>query len=110
LRVNSIVEFKAESDSQHEMATGHLVVGDYHETWNMGDTHQSIWFWWDTMNGEAELTLKVNGETLFEGTCAGTHNGEVRVINTCQNPKVYKTIGSPRLSERGKTDITHIDY
>jgi hypothetical protein len=29
---------------------------------------------------------------------------------TCANPEVYKTTGSPRLTERNKNDITFIDY
>ena len=101
-KVNDIVEFKAESDTLgHEVATGHLGVGDYQWTWHMGPPGRNIWFWWDTMNGAANITIKVNGEVLFDGSCVGGRNGEVSVISTCSQPDVYRTSGSPRLVEGG---------
>jgi hypothetical protein len=64
IRVDHIVEFKVESDEQGEQATGHLGVGLHEKTWHVGSAKQNIWFWWDTMNGEADIIIRVNGEVL----------------------------------------------
>jgi hypothetical protein len=62
------------------------------------------------MNGEADIIIRVNGEVLFDGRCSGDRDGEIRVKDTSASPRIYKTQGSPRLSERNKSDITFIDY
>jgi hypothetical protein len=116
------VEFKAESDQKGERATGHLnSVGDALTIcWKMGDAKQNIWFWWDNLNGEADLTIEMTGApgkpvTLFKAHCAHQGNGEVQVGKTIVGTlvpgvnhfRLHQGIG-PFLSPNKNGSNTHI--
>ena len=89
-RVNhdGFVEFKAESDEKGERATGHLAAGESRRfRWDMGSANQNIWYWWDTLDGAADLKVVVVGAplvpvTLFQARCAHEGKGEVQVGKT----------------------------
>jgi hypothetical protein len=89
-RLNSsgFVEFKAESDERGEKATGRLTtLGVTRYRWEMGSANQNIWYWWDTLDGEASLKVVVVGApripvTLFEAPCTHDGKGEVQVGRT----------------------------
>lgn len=100
-KINSFIEFKAESDHLGgEKATGHVTqIGAKTWKWDVGPSNQNIWFWWDTLDGDADLTISVDGTVVFQGLCSHIGKGEVKVKNTCSNPKAHKTEGSPRLKE-----------
>lgn len=100
-KINSFIEFKVESDQLGgEKATGHITrTGARTWKWEVGTSNQNIWFWWDTLDGDAELTISVDGTVVFKGACSHLGKGEVKVKNTSSKPKIYKTDGSPRLRE-----------
>ena len=100
-KINSFIEFKVESDQLGgEKTTGHLTQrGAKTWKWEVGPSNQNIWFWWETLDGEAELTISVDGTIVFQGLCSHFGKGEVKVRNTCSSPRVYRTEGSPRLKE-----------
>jgi hypothetical protein len=80
-------EFKVESDQKGEKATGHVhSIGEtVNQTanygWDMGNSKQNIWFWWDTLIGVADLEVRVNGTVVFRGRCANNGTGEKNVEN-----------------------------
>jgi hypothetical protein len=87
------VELKAESDEKGEKATGHLTdIGVVRRfRWEMGSADQNAWYWWDTLDGAAELKVVVIGDsrvpvTLFEAPCAHAGKGEVQVGRTLALP------------------------
>jgi hypothetical protein len=125
LNENGFIEFKAESDQKGEKATGHL--GKIGETkvfkWEMGNAEQNIWYWWDTLDGEANLKVVVTGApgipvTLFEAHCTHRGKGEQQVGKTLAIPISQLVPGknhyrrhpgmSPYLSENKSGSITHI--
>jgi hypothetical protein len=109
---DGFVEFKCESDDGNgEGATGHLTPDDGQKSlaWDMGSWTDNPWFWWDTVNGKADLTIMVNGVCVFDGYCASMGDGECRVISTCGNPRIYRTHGHIALYEPGNNSrITKI--
>src|SRR4051794_16074638 len=91
LNKGGFVEFKAESDQKGEKATGHLTkVGETKTwNWNMGSAKQNIWYWWDTLDGDADLVVCVTGAPgiqvpLFQAPCRHKGKGEVQVGKTCE--------------------------
>ncbi|MBV9105254.1 MAG: hypothetical protein JO313_04440 [Verrucomicrobia bacterium] len=104
-------EWKIASDQMCTQSTG--IIGQdteaFERTWDVGSPVQHIWFWWATLNGEADATLLVNNVIVFQGHCAHLGYGKVRMIETCSYPRVYKTLGTgPYLQEpldRNETDI-----
>ena len=122
---NGFVEFKAESDQKGEKATGHLKkVGETKVfKWDMGDAKQNIWYWWDTLDGEADLKVVVTGTnhvavTLFEAHCAHKGKNEQQVGKTLTVDVSDLVPGtnhyrrhpgmSPYLIENKSGPITHI--
>jgi hypothetical protein len=125
LNKNGFAEFKAESDQKGEKATGHLTKAGETEVfkWDMGNANQNIWYWWDTLDGEADPKVVVTGApgipvTLFEAHCARTGKGEQQVGKTLAVPVSRLVPGknhyrrhpgmSPYLSENKSGAITHI--
>lgn len=104
-------EFKAESDQKNgEVTTGHITTNQEKTCeWDMGGSNQNIWFFLDTLVGSAHITVKVDGVVVFDGDCIHDRTGEVRVKDTCVNPTVYKTDGSPYLVEWRRCD-THVFF
>jgi hypothetical protein len=104
-------EWKIASDQTCTQSSG--IIGQntevFERTWDVGSPVQHIWFWWDTLNGQADATLLVNNVVVFQGHCAHFGYGKVRMIETCSYPRVYKTFGTgPYLREpldRNETDI-----
>lgn len=93
------VEFKAESDQKGEKATGHIKPGSdgkpvsVTKHWSMGNSKQNTWFWWDTLDSDADLKITMTGDAgvavvLFEGHCAHKGKGEQQVIKTFTGPTV----------------------
>jgi hypothetical protein len=105
------IEWKVASDRLCTHSTGKIRQDSegFEQTWEMGGPGQHIWFWWDTLDGEADATVLVNDVVVFEGHCVHFSEGEVRMIDTCSYPLVYKTYGEgPYLREplyRRETDI-----
>ena len=125
LNRDGFVEFKAESDDEGEKATGHLttVGATRHFRWEMGNADQNIWYWWDTLDGAADLKVVVIGRpqiavTLFEAPCAHDGKGEVQVGKTLAlpiarlDPEIHHYRRHPGLSpyivENRSGAITHI--
>ena len=125
LNPDGFVEFKAESDQRGEKATGHLTaVGQSsHVSWDMGDAQQNIWYWWDTLDGRADLKVVVIGApgvpvTLFEAACAHDGRGEVQVGRTLTVPVRGLAPGvnhyrrnpglPPYIAENDSGAITHV--
>jgi hypothetical protein len=90
------IEWKVASDQMCTQSSGRIRpdTEDFQQTWELGTPSQNIWFWWDTLNGEADATVLVNNVVVFEGHCAHAGCGGVQMINTCNYPRVYKTFGT----------------
>jgi hypothetical protein len=116
IRPSGFIEWKVESDQVSEQATGHLAGAyppDKTWTWNMGDSNQNIWFWWDTLDGEVDATVLVDGIVVFDGHCKNTGNGEVRMDFTSEHPITFKTSGPGpflRLLDPSNKPDTHIFF
>jgi hypothetical protein len=104
-------EWKVASDQMCTQSSGIIGkdTGDFEQTWDVGSPVQHIWFWWETLNGQADATLIVNNVVVFQGRCAHLGYGKVRMVETCSYPLVYRTLGTgPYLREplnRNETDI-----
>lgn len=109
-RVADFIEFKAESNQVGERVTQHITgLGTMTYKWDMGNSAQDIWYWWDTLHGDAELTVKIDGVTVFSGFCSNDGGREKRVKDTCKKPATYRTTGSPRIEE-GRDDQTMVRF
>lgn len=132
LNDDGFIEFKAESDQKGEKTTRHLDADDLKRNpkkkfifnWDMGDdADQNIWYWWDTLDGEADLRIIVTGKpgipvTLFEAHCKNDGKGEKQVGKTIDGG-IRKLIPGknhyrrrpdfpPYISENEDGAITHI--
>jgi hypothetical protein len=104
-------EWKIASDQMCAQSSG--IIGPdtsgFERTWDVGGPVQHIRFWWESLNGQADATLLVNNVVVFQGLCAHLGYGKVRMIETCDYPRVYRTFGTgPYLREpldRNQTDI-----
>jgi hypothetical protein len=107
----SFIEWKVASDRMCTQSTGRITQDTeaFEQTWEVGGKGQHIWFWWDTLYGEADATVLVGNVVVFQGHCAHYNGDKVRMIDTCSNPRVYKTFGAgPYLREpvgRKETDL-----
>jgi hypothetical protein len=105
------IEWKVASDQMCTQSSGRIGPDTeaFQQTWEVGTPAQNIWFWWATLNGEADATVLVNNVVVFEGHCAHAGKCSVRMINTCSYPRVYKTFGTgPYLLEpmgHSRTDV-----
>jgi len=105
------VEWKIKPSERFAKSTGKLgkETGDFEQTWDVGSPVQHIWFWWETLNGQADATVLVNNVVVFQGLCAHLGYGKVRMIDTCSYPRVYRTFATgPYLREpldRNETDV-----
>jgi hypothetical protein len=97
----TFIEWKVESRRVGERATGHL-TGSFsgrHWSWDMGPPpggNQLIWFWWDTLDGEADATVLVDGVIVFQGHCVHNGYGEQSMDAVCAHPSIFKTKGPGR--------------
>jgi len=97
IELKGFFEFKCESDQKGERATGHITdTGAKTWEWDMGDNKQNIWFWWDTLQGVADVSISIiptnerwpNGTymrpavILCQGRCAHWTTGEQQVLKT----------------------------
>jgi hypothetical protein len=107
----SFVDWKVASEQMCTQSSGQIGkdVGSFEQTWDMGNAEQRIWFWWDTLNGEADATVIVNNVVVFDGHCVHSGYGKIPMIVTCSDPLVYRTFGTgPYLKEPiglNETDI-----
>jgi hypothetical protein len=105
------IEWKVASDQMCAQSSGKIRQDTeaFEQTWEVGSTVQHIWFWWDTLFGEADATVLVGNVVVFEGHCARYRSGKIRMIETCSYPRVYKRFGpGPYLREPfglSETDI-----
>jgi len=111
IAAHDFIEWKVASDQMCTQSSGRIRQDTevFEQTWDMGTADQHIWFWWDTLNGEADATVLVNNVVVFEGHCAQVGYGKVQMIKTCSYPRVYKKFGTgPYLIEPmglNETDI-----
>jgi hypothetical protein len=105
------IRWKVASDQMCTQSSGKIRQDTeaFEQTWDVGRPTQDIWFWWDTFYGEADATVLVNNVVVFDGHCVHFREGEVRMIDTCSYPRVYKRFGmGPYLREPlgfNETDI-----
>jgi hypothetical protein len=108
---SAFIEWKVASEQMCIQSTGRIRQNteDFEQTWEVGGAEQRIWFWWDTLYGEADATVIVNNVVVFEGHCSHFGYGKIQMIQTCSYPRVYKKFGTgPYLHEppdRNETDI-----
>jgi hypothetical protein len=98
----SFIEWKVASEQMCTQSTGKIRQDTeaFEQTWEVGSTGQHIWFWWDTLYGEADATVLVGNVVVFEGHCAHYNGCKVRMIETCSYPRIYKKWGQgPYLRE-----------
>ena len=110
---SGFIEWKVASDQMCTQSSGSLGPNDeaFEHTWDLGTPGQHIWFWWDTLNGDADATVLVNNVVVFEGHCAHVGYGKVQMINTCSYPRVYKTSGTgPYLIEPMGLNETYVVF
>jgi hypothetical protein len=113
IQTYSFIDWKVASEQMCTQSSGRLKqdVGSFEQTWDMGTPEQRIWFWWDTLNGEADATVIVNNVVLFQGHCAHSGNGKISMIATCIDPQVYRTTGTgPYLKEPIGLNETNIVF
>jgi hypothetical protein len=106
-------QWKVASDEMCTQSSGKIGRddGSFEQTWLVGSPEQHIWFWWDTLNGEADATVLVNDVVVFEGHCIHSGHDKVTMIQTCSAPRVYKTFSSgPYLRERPDRNETDISF
>lgn len=100
VKTPNFVEFKAESDQKGEQATGHILNGQTRTgDWDLGQSNQNIWFWFDTLVGKASIKLSIDGTTILDVDCNNGKFGEVRVTNSAYDQRVWKNSGSPRFED-----------
>jgi hypothetical protein len=109
------IEFKCESDQYDECPSNQLkAIGPHMYTCDLlGNASQHIWFWMDTFDGGADVTIAVcykgKQTILFDGHCTSTGPKEKRVPDICPSPNIFKTTGSPRLQyDKDNHDIMYI--
>jgi hypothetical protein len=111
IAASGFIDWKVASEQMCTQSSGRIRhdIGSFEQTWDMGTPEQRIWFWWDTLEGEADATVLVNNVVLFEGHCAHSGFGKISMIATCIDPQVYRTFGTgPYLKEPiglNETDI-----
>lgn len=113
IATSGFIEWKVASDQMCTQSSGRIGPDDeaFEQTWQMGTAEQHIWFWWDTLNGDADATVLVNNVVVFEGHCAHVGYGQVQMINTCSYPRVYKTFGTgPYLIEPMGLNQTNVVF
>jgi hypothetical protein len=141
VKMNGFSEFKCESDQKGEQATGHITAfGAKTYEWDMGNQKQNIWFWWDALQGAADITINIyqdgsrdgNGrltghaEMILSGRCSHSGTGEQLVLNTMKewlrknldpsgSAVIEKTqqntvSGQAYCKENGSGAITHIYF
>ena len=113
IATSSFIDWKVASEQMCIHSTGRLRqdVGSFEQTWDMGTPEQRIWFWWDSLNGEADATVMVNNVVLFEGHCAHSGSGKISMIATCIDPQVYRTFATgPYLKEPIGLNETNIVF
>lgn len=105
------IEFKIESDSQGEQATGHLEqAGHYEFTWNMGDSGgNSIWFWWDTLDGGVRIQMWVQDQITLDADCQGDGEGEKNVLVHATQKRISFMHPEGYLKHGDKPEITYIE-
>lgn len=92
------MEFKAEDDTNGEKASGHWEVGPHEMAFAVTGKQ---WFWFDTLNGSADIEIFAKGTLVFRGSCTHSGNGEQNPRFVCPTISVYKSSGSPRLADDG---------
>ena len=113
IAASGFIDWRVASDQMCTQSSGRIRqdTGSFEQTWDMGTTQQRIWFWWDTLEGEADATVMVNNIVLFEGHCAHSYRGKIPMIATCIDPQVYKTGGTgPYLKEPIGLNETNIVF
>lgn len=113
ITTSGFIEWKAASDQMCTQSSGRIGPDTeaFEQTWDMGTPEQHIWFWWDTLNGDADATVLVNDVVVFEGRCAHVGRGNVPMISTCSYPRVYKTSGTgPYLIEPMGLNETYVVF
>jgi hypothetical protein len=104
------IKWNVVSDQMCTQSSGEIKPGTdaFEQTWDVGSPHH-VRFYWDTLYGEADATVLVNNVVAFDGHCVHLARGKVKMIETCNYPRVYKTFGSgPYLQERlgrNETDV-----
>ncbi len=107
------IKWKVASEQMCTQSTGDIRqdIGSFEQTWDMGTPEQRIWFWWDSLQGEADATVMVNNIVLFQGHCVNSSYGKVSMIATCIDPQDYKTGGTgPFLKEPIGLNETNIVF
>lgn len=113
IATSGFIDWKVASEQMCTHSSGRIRqdIGSFEQTWDLGTPEQRIWFWWDTLEGEADATVIVNNVVLFEGHCAHSGYGKTSMIATCINPQVYKTFGTgPYLKEPIGLNETNIVF
>jgi hypothetical protein len=106
-------EWKVTSKQKCTQTTGKIGrdTDAFEQTWYVGDPGHDIRFWWSRLSGEADATVLVNNIVVFRGHCFHAGSGNVRMIDTCAYPSVYKTGGSgPYLIEQPDRNVTYIHF
>lgn len=67
--------------------------------WDIGTPKSDVYFYWNHFQGVAEVSIRIDGTTLFSGRCRGNHTGNTRIADTCRKPKVYRQKGYPSIRE-----------
>ncbi len=88
-------EWKVTSKQRCTQTTGKLGrdTEAFEQTWYVGDPGHDIYFSWSRLSGEADATVLVDNVVVFRGHCLHGGSGQVRMIDTCAYPSVYKTVG-----------------
>jgi len=106
-------EWKVTSNQKCTQPTGKIRkdTDAFEQTWYVGDPGHDIRFWWSRLSGEADATVLVNNIVVFRGHCLHAGSGNVRMIDTCAYPSVYKTDDSgPYLIDRPDSNVTYIHF
>jgi hypothetical protein len=113
ISASGVIDWKVASEQMCTHSSGRIRqdIGSFEQTWDMGTPEQRIWFWWDTLWGEADATVMVNNIIVFQGHCVHSDYGKVAMIATCIDPQVYKTGGTgPFLKEPIGLNETNIVF
>jgi hypothetical protein len=113
ITTDDFIEWRIKPSQGFTKSTGKLGrdSAEFEQTWEVGEPGGKIRFWWTHLNGEADATVLVNNFVVFEGHCSHVGNGTVRMIDTCSNPRVYKTGGGgPYLVDKVECDTTLVAF